>query len=37
MQTDGYIKTDSCLAQIVCEHAYLFIGYNVEVTGESAG
>jgi len=37
MQTDGRIKADSRLAQIVCDHAYLLIGYNVEVIGERAG
>ena len=37
VQTDGCIKADSRLAQIVCEHAYLLIGCNEEVTGERAG
>ena len=36
MQTDGPIKADSLVAQIVCEHAYLLIGYNDEVIGERA-
>lgn len=34
MQTDGRIKADSRLAQIVCERAYLLIDYNDEVIGE---
>jgi len=37
MQTDGHIKADSRLAQIVRDHGYLLKGYNVEVTGERAG
>jgi hypothetical protein len=34
MQTDGRVKADSRLAQVVCENVYLLIGYNDEVIGE---
>jgi hypothetical protein len=37
MQTDGRIKGDILLTQIVRENVYLLVGYNVEVIGVRAG